>query len=289
MGTGRLDQDREQHSKRMHRLAVAFQGAARKTFDSQTVIIWIASSVLAAFAGPFGTYQATALWQMIAVWLVLLAAAIFAAYLVAELLTVFWEGASERELVLGFMVAGSVAVGAVVHILLAVWLVPDAGARPSLIEIIFYALGVICVVLLVRMIKPTNEVLRDEAGSVPHLEEAEAPLPAHSRLAQRLDIPPGARIIAISADGHFVEVHTCSSVARIRMRFSDAVAELDGTVGLTVHRSHWVHRESIRGWVPDARKPYVVMHNDMTIPVSKTYFDKVKEAGLPELHQTQDA
>jgi DNA-binding LytR/AlgR family response regulator len=116
-----------------------------------------------------------------------------------------------------------------------------------------------------------------------------ASLPRHSRLAKRLEIPKDARIIHITAKGHFVEVRTNSETYRTRMRFSDAVNELDRAIGLTVHRSHWVHRDAIQGWVPTARKPYVLLENDTRIPVSKTYLERVLAANLVELKDLEDA
>lgn len=117
----------------------------------------------------------------------------------------------------------------------------------------------------------------------PKVDLVRASLPAHSRLAKRLDIPQGFRIIHITAKGHFVEVQSCSETYQTRMRFLDAVEELDSTYGLTVHRSHWVHRDAIRGWVPDAKKPYVLLENDSQIPVSKTNMSKVEKFGIPKL------
>ena len=102
-------------------------------------------------------------------------------------------------------------------------------------------------------------------------------------MAQRLDIPKDVRIDYVSANGHFIEVYTGDKKYTTRMRFSDAIAELDGSIGLTVHRSHWVNRDAIKGWVTDTKKPYVLLENEARLPVSKTNFDKVAKEGLLEI------
>lgn len=270
----------------LQRLTTALRAVQMRVFNRNTLGIWIICSALAAFSGPFGTYHNHDFLSALLVWLVLLGCAIVTAFLVFEICNALAPGRSDFEINIVFLISGSIAITIVIDVLLTYWLDRTAQQRPGLLELWVYTMSIMLIVVIVRRMLPSFESAMGESGAahIPH--STPAGLPPHSRLARRLDIPQDVRIIHISADGHFVEVQTCSQSHRLRMRFSDAVAELDETVGLTVHRSHWVHRDAIRGWVPDAAKPFVVLNNDVRIPVSKTYFAKVEAAGLATLDDT---
>jgi DNA-binding LytR/AlgR family response regulator len=55
------------------------------------------------------------------------------------------------------------------------------------------------------------------------------------------------------------------------MRFSDALAELDGLAGLQVHRSHWVAGCAVVEMKKQNGRCVVVLQNGTEVPVSRAY------------------
>ena len=74
------------------------------------------------------------------------------------------------------------------------------------------------------------------------------------RFMERL--PPklkGAVIYAVSAEDHYLRLHTSKGSDLILMRMGDAITELDGLEGAQTHRSWWVARDAVESArvVPD--------------------------------------
>lgn len=101
------------------------------------------------------------------------------------------------------------------------------------------------------------------------------------QLVKRLEYPlNGARIIRLSMQDHYVEVHTDHGSQLILMRMSDAIAELDGVAGLQVHRSHWVALDAVTGNKREKGRLYVLTNDGAAVPVSRSFTPDVREAGL---------
>lgn len=68
------------------------------------------------------------------------------------------------------------------------------------------------------------------------------------RFLERL--PPklkGAAIYAVSAEDHYLRLHTSKGSDLILMRLADAISELEGLEGAQTHRSWWVAKEAVEG------------------------------------------
>lgn len=255
------------------------RGLIRST-DFVVLVAWTTSSSLLAFAGPFGTYMNASFLSLLWIWLVIIGVAIMAAYIVAELCRAFLppdRGHLFRAVFIGLSsLLIAVLIAAMQDSLLAV----HTSQRHSFLTILGLTFTILSLVIALRILIGVDNA--DGSPKIPldlmaRATEAEQ---ARCRLAERLDIPAGCDILYVRADGHFVEVQTSAENFRARMRFADAVAQLDDAVGITVHRSHWVKRRAISGWVPDAQKPYIVLHNEARVPVSKTHFEKVENEGF---------
>lgn len=101
-----------------------------------------------------------------------------------------------------------------------------------------------------------------------------------SPFLRRLDPDKCGEVWRVSADNHQVAVFTSMGESRVRLRFSDAVQELDGMAGSVVHRSHWVAYSAIREVVQDGRKHKIILHCGTEIPVSQAHADALREAGF---------
>ncbi|NND35948.1 MAG: LytTR family transcriptional regulator [Gammaproteobacteria bacterium] len=82
---------------------------------------------------------------------------------------------------------------------------------------------------------------------------------------------------AVSAEQHYINVHTPAQDYMVLYRFSDAVSELGNTVGLRVHRSHWIRKSAIAEIKTDAKKMIVRLHSGLEVPVSQPYQALVRQ------------
>jgi len=75
-----------------------------------------------------------------------------------------------------------------------------------------------------------------------------------------------------------VRVYAKNCTEMVLLRLRDAIAEMDGVDGMQVHRSWWVARAVISSSKRDGRNYKLVLHNDMEIPVSRSYAGRLKQA-----------
>ena len=89
----------------------------------------------------------------------------------------------------------------------------------------------------------------------------------------------GAELYAVSAEDHYLRVHTSAGQDLILLRMADAIAELAGQEGMQVHRSWWVARSAI----VDARRgdgrATLTLKDGTKAPVSRTYAAELRRRG----------
>jgi len=95
-------------------------------------------------------------------------------------------------------------------------------------------------------------------------------------------IPPalGRDLLALQMEDHYLRIHTALGSDLILLRLRDALTELGPSRGLQVHRSWWVAKEAVASVERDGQKLVLALRNGLKVPVSKTYRDQVKDAGL---------
>ncbi|MGD9866167.1 MAG: LytTR family DNA-binding domain-containing protein [Pseudodonghicola sp.] len=108
--------------------------------------------------------------------------------------------------------------------------------------------------------------------------EPEPDLPP--RLARRLPEDFQGPILRLSSEDHFVDVITAAAVHRLRMRFADAIDEMDTVEGDLTHRSHWVARAAIDGVEREGGRIFIRLVNGDRVPVSRTYRPGLEQAGI---------
>jgi DNA-binding LytR/AlgR family response regulator len=84
------------------------------------------------------------------------------------------------------------------------------------------------------------------------------------------------QLLALQADGHYLNVHTDAGCDMILYRFSDALNELSDSEGMRVHRSWWVAERAVER-MENGEK--LVLVNGITLPVSRSYRVQVRERG----------
>lgn len=112
--------------------------------------------------------------------------------------------------------------------------------------------------------------------------EAEQSAIQQCRLQERLPEDIRTPILHLSARDHFVDVETHTALYSLRMRFSDAVAEMNGVEGYNTHRSHWVSRAAICENANKDGKLFLILVNGTRVPVSRSFRPHLTDAGLIE-------
>ena len=113
-------------------------------------------------------------------------------------------------------------------------------------------------------------------------EEYDSPLVMREqpRLARRLPDEMGEDILYLSVRDHMVDVFTEAGQTSLRMRFRDALDEMDGVPGYRVHRSHWVAHHAVQGVERDQARVYLRLPDGRKVPVSRNYRPELEDAGL---------
>jgi hypothetical protein len=107
------------------------------------------------------------------------------------------------------------------------------------------------------------------------------PLPA-PRFLERVAEEVRGEVLALQAEQHYLRVFTDKGRALILYRFSDAVAEMQGRRGTQVHRSWWVAEAAVRKAMKENGAWRLVLQDETTVPVSRTYALAARQAGLIE-------
>ena len=94
-------------------------------------------------------------------------------------------------------------------------------------------------------------------------------------------LPPrlGRDLLCLQMEDHYVRAHTARGSDLILTPLKDAIAELDGTDGLQVHRSWWVAKAAVTEPVTSGRNLVLRLSNGLEVPVSRASVAKLRAAG----------
>lgn len=114
------------------------------------------------------------------------------------------------------------------------------------------------------------------------------PAPATAPVAQASNGSPflrriptrlGTDLLYIATEDHYLRVTTKLGSDLILFRLSDAVAELDRTIGQQVHRSYWVARRAVASVVRKGPRTCLILTDGTEVPVSRTFLPVLRDAG----------
>ena len=88
-----------------------------------------------------------------------------------------------------------------------------------------------------------------------------------------------AELYALSAEDHYVRVHTSKGVEMVLMRLSDAISEAGGVMGVQTHRSWWVAKSAIDDIQSKRRSAELTLKNGVKVPVSRNALKVLKDMG----------
>lgn len=88
-----------------------------------------------------------------------------------------------------------------------------------------------------------------------------------------------AELYALSAEDHYVRVHTSKGEEMVLMRLSDAIEETGGVIGAQTHRSWWVARSAIEKISSKGRTAEITLRSEVNVPVSRNALKTLKTMG----------
>lgn len=236
--------------------------------------------LLFAVTGPYGTAERLSFLPRFAYWLLLHAGAWFFALAFSVVADV---GLSRRlDSMLLRMLTGSLLatlpIGLVIGVLEWSWFgtpLSWAGYLHGLPTILPLS-AIFCVITYLAMSgdgttdpRPASEI-RASSDAAPAAADAGIPL------LDRLAAVNRGRLQHISVEDHYSRITTSRGSEFILLRFTDALRETGAADGLRVHRSHWVARDFVQGFLTSNGKLVLLLKDGSEIPVSRTYADKVR-------------
>ena len=237
---------------------------------------------LTGFTGPFGTYSRGLPHRLVFWTLVVVISVLMAGWFtrLAHRLVGLRRPWLRDLVIVGLMTAffTPVLIGLSVQLMdVKVASLDDMVTFPQFVAIIS-----LCVTTSRRIItRRWPGASRTPVSEADAAAEPSSPEPApQARLMRRLPDGFEGPILRLAVEDHFVDVIAPGDTQRLRMRFADAIDEMDPIEGFCTHRSHWVAREAVERVDREGGRLFVVLTNGDRVPVSRTYRPRVEQAGL---------
>lgn len=262
----------------------AVRAAARALLHPGNISFGFLVVVGTVITGPFNTLTRLTLEERILYWSGVVVFSIFIATLAEKLVRGFPREASEVVIIL---VDSAVMTGLFSPIAYG-WTILFFDISLSWRDFFQVAMNVMLISLVIFACRKlvfdwakTATFDRAQSGSMPDLNPStNDTVPERPRLARRIaDDDPGP-IIRIEAMDHFVTVFTEKHSYQLRMRFADAVDEMDGVSGLVTHRSHWVACVAVDEVECKNGRMLLRLNCGTRVPVSRKYRPALEDMGL---------
>lgn len=236
--------------------------------------IAVAAGVFLALSGAMNTDELPLLTRLL-YWTPLMAGGAVAARLLSDVVAMA-PGATANRWLFGALLSLAIAVPATFLVWAYTNVLFHAGMPAAILPQLFGSVLVISAAMTAIMIavnwpgRVTHAAPTSAAGA--------APTPV--RFAERL--PPklmGAEIHAVSAEDHYLRLHTSKGSDLILMRLGDAIGELEGIDGAQTHRSWWVARGAVESARRDGNRVVLVLKGGIEAPVSRPNIRPLRERG----------
>mgnify|MGYP003460993605 CR=1 FL=1 len=253
-----------------------WQSAIFAAFRSPAPYVsWAAATVSLAVSGPFTSADPLPLIESLFLFGTLVAIALVWGIVARVTVQKFWPDLGYWPSSLLVVASGSILLAAPIHALALMLSSRAALETHSTMSVswIIFALG-LAVAAIRWALTPVDRAEVQQDADPP---ATEAPRP---RLLNRLDQTLQGNLIRVSGQNHHVEVVTSRGSARVLLRLSDALAEIDDVEGLQVHRSHWVAVAAIVGSEKSGDKTVLVMSDGSRVPISRSQRNEAERRGL---------
>lgn len=257
-----------------------FKTAARALTTTENLAVATLGILAAVVTGPFDTFQSLTPPMLILYWSGVILSSIYIATLVQEVIRPLMPHRSSWQRIIAY----SLGMGAVFSPLCYLWtwlIVPPLDG--TLMGFHWFVLNVVVVsfvVFAVRLIMLKRMTLAafeaSESGTMPANVEDRA----RASLYRRIDPNDPGPILRIEAKDHFVTVVTPQDAYQLRLRFADAVEQMQGVDGIITHRSHWVAHDAVAGIHRENGRLFLRLTNCALVPVSRKYRAALEDSGL---------
>lgn len=250
-------------------------------------------SIVLGIAGPFGTYAQLALLPRFAYWFAVAITTFLTGYLAIGLMMRYLLGdigTRPVRIALAGLAAGVPVTAVVVLLNRAIFDDPTTATGDILTLFVNCSLIAAAISFLFGLVDGGQAQVESGGGAdaTAALPDKDGALPSSSsgaavqrpKLLDRLPPHLRGRVAYLSMQDHYVDVHTDKGSTLVLMRLADAIAETGDISGLQVHRSHWVALDAVAGSTRRDGKLFLRMADDALLPVSRSYLDVVRRAGL---------
>ncbi len=111
----------------------------------------------------------------------------------------------------------------------------------------------------------------DDHGTTPSLSDESLDL------QRKLPREKRGKLLAMSAEQHYVRVHTDAGEDLVLMPFGEAIAKVPNEKGMRIHRSHWISYDAVDHLEAAGNGLLVKLKNDIELPVSRSFSGAVRE------------
>jgi hypothetical protein len=228
-----------------------------------------AAGVFLALVGAMGTDEMPVVQRLI-YWVPLMIGGTLVAYAVGIVTT---RAPLARTHPLLFGAAQAVLVS--LPITGVVWVYNGLLGAPIELDALPYLFGTVFVISAAM----TAIIMLATPGAVTHAPPAGAPA-APVRFLERLSPKlKGAVLYAVSAEDHYLRLHTSKGSDLILMRLADAISELEGLEGAQTHRSWWVAKDAVENARRESDRVTLTLKGGAEAPVSRPNIKPLREAG----------
>ncbi len=91
-----------------------------------------------------------------------------------------------------------------------------------------------------------------------------------------LEPPLQGELMSVEAQEHYVQVVSTDESRMVLYRFSDVVRQLPESMGMQVHRSHWVAHSAVKQVVLQGQTMKLELNDKRFVPVSRTFRNSVE-------------
>jgi len=229
----------------------------------------LAAALFLAFSGAFNTGQAP-IGIRLAYWVAVILAGTLCGTLASFLV--------ERGPLQSSPVIQGLAVFAILTppLVVLIWLITGLTLGNGRPEISNMADFILPVVLITAAMTALNYVVQRQPAQTHAASAGSGPPRFLERFPARLK---GAELYAVSAEDHYLRLHTSRGQDLILLRLSDAVAELEGIEGAQTHRSWWVAKGAVTSARRGDGRATLSLKSGVEAPVSRAYARALREAG----------
>ena len=234
------------------------------------IAVWIIAALVVGIAGPFGTFTQIETGKRLVYWFMIVGVSVILGRVIRLLAEILLKGRSLWYIEIASLLVNVLVLSQVI-LTLTRWYVPEnAESIPSFGRMMVFVTVIVLSVILLRVLQ-----LRAIGQVAPPPEPAVTP-----RLLYRLPETMRGEVLRLTGQGHLVEVVTTAGTTTVRIRFADAISEMEPVQGHCAHRSHWVTRAAIKEVQRENGRIYLKLANGDRVPVSRKYRPDLEAAGI---------